>query len=41
MTGLCEPFNLAKEMGINLTSPTGGPRARRSGCRRSRSASAT
>ncbi len=24
MTGLCEPFNLAKEMGVNLTSPTGG-----------------
>ncbi len=24
MTGLCDPFKLAKEMGINLTSPTGG-----------------
>jgi membrane peptidoglycan carboxypeptidase len=24
MTGLCDPFNLAKEMGVNLTSPTGG-----------------
>jgi membrane peptidoglycan carboxypeptidase len=25
MTGLCEPFNIAKEMGIRLTNPTGGP----------------
>jgi len=25
MTGLCEPFKNAKAMGINLTSPTGGP----------------
>jgi membrane peptidoglycan carboxypeptidase len=23
MTGLCEPFNLAREMGVNLTNPTG------------------
>ena len=25
MTGLCDPFNLARKMGIHLTSPTGGP----------------
>jgi len=25
MTGICEPFQLAKSMGLELTNPTGGP----------------